>query len=234
MANELSIEESLFASIANSDLKSLAIELSEVGLDQILKDGLAKDIPVLGSIVGFAGAAITIRDCLFAKKLAIFLANFEATSKEQRKEQLDKLALDASERKRVGEHLLLLLDKMNDMTKPAMIARAFQAYLSEGIDRDQFQALSHVIDVINVASIPDLRRFYLEHKYHQILEPNHHIQHLTMCGLFSINLKKIDTTARYGNGGSRNEKPAGEFVGNDLGRLFCDVVLSDDGSSTQD
>ena len=220
-----SVETSLVESIAHSELSGLASDLADVGLDAILDDGLARDIPVVGTLMKMYSIATTVQNRLFAKKLLRFLAGLADVPAAQRRAQVAKLTVDVNERQKVGENLLLLLDRMNDMAKPAMMASAFKAYLEERIDSPQFQSLAHVIDSINMAAIRTLRDVYKRDYYPEVMEPDPHMQHLAMCGLFSIKFKKIDTTARFGNGGSSNEKPAGALAPNSLGQLFYDIVL---------
>ncbi len=99
--------------------------------------------------------------------------------------------------------------------------------MEDRIDLQQFQALAFVIDAINMASIPTLCNVYGRPYYQEAMEPDPHVQHLAMCGLFSIKFRKIDTTARFGNGGSttENEKPGGALTPNSLGRLFFEIVM---------
>ncbi|MDV7402321.1 hypothetical protein RZS08_63445, partial [Arthrospira platensis SPKY1] len=88
------------------------------------------------------------------KKLLQFLVNLADVPKEQRQKQISKLTVDVEERQRVGENLMLLLDNMNNMSKPAMMARALRAYLLEEINASLLRRLWHAIDVIDVAYIP--------------------------------------------------------------------------------
>ncbi len=139
---EEGLENSLIESIARTDLKDVATQFAEVGLDSVLDDGVVREIPIIGTIVSAASAVITIRDRLFAKKLLRFLENLDDVPVDERQAQITRLASSSKERKRVGETLLLLLDRLNDMEKPALLARAFQAFLNGRIDRSQFQGLS--------------------------------------------------------------------------------------------
>jgi len=49
-------------------LGKVASDLLEVGLDQLLEEGVFKDIPIVGSAIGLVKAGRTIRDQLFEKK----------------------------------------------------------------------------------------------------------------------------------------------------------------------
>ncbi len=232
--NDPTVENSLVESIAHSELSALAADLAEVGLDAVLDDGLAKDIPVVGTLMKMYRIGITLHNRLFAKKLLRFLAGLADVPLHQRQEQLARLTVDVNERQKVGETLLLLLDRMNDIEKPVMMANAFKAFLEERIDFQQFRQLAYVIDSINMASIATLRNVFQREYYPEVLEPDPHVQHLAMCGLFSIRFNKIDTTARFGDGGSSfdREKPAGALVPNSLGKLFCKIVLTPNTTAT--
>lgn len=154
------LEESMMRSLASPDLLDLAIDWAELGLDAILDDGVLKNIPIIGSIVCLVGTAVSIRDKLFAKKLLLFLASLDKTTQEERQEQLQRLASDPKERRRLGEHLLLIIDRLNDMAKPALLARCFQVLLQGEIDRGKFLLLANVIDSLNVETIQAYKRGY--------------------------------------------------------------------------
>ena len=49
------------------------------------------------------------------------------------------------ERRRVGEALLLLLDRLDDMGKPELVARVFRALIRGQVDRPTFQLMGSAI-----------------------------------------------------------------------------------------
>src|SRR5262245_61944564 len=100
-----SLDLSLIESIKSSDLKDIAVDLSEIGLDSLLEDGLLKDIPVFGSLVKLYKTGQTIRDALFAKKLLLFLQGISKVSPEQRRATIEKLNASEDFQKQVGENL---------------------------------------------------------------------------------------------------------------------------------
>ena len=59
---EPTLEEALVSSIAKPNLTDLASELAEVGLDHFLTDGVLRDIPVLGTLVGLYRTVGVIRE----------------------------------------------------------------------------------------------------------------------------------------------------------------------------
>ncbi|MCH7870017.1 MAG: hypothetical protein IH881_20185, partial [Myxococcales bacterium] len=67
MATEdTTIESALLNSIADNNLKSLAVDGTELLLDSMLDDGVLKDIPVIGVLARLRSAGVHVRDALFA------------------------------------------------------------------------------------------------------------------------------------------------------------------------
>ena len=80
------------------------------------------------------------------KKLVRFLSSLSSVSSKTRDEFKSRMDADNTFRSRIGEKLLLVLDRLDDMGKPELVARAFQAYMEGQIDYDMFQRLVLAID----------------------------------------------------------------------------------------
>ena len=202
------------------------IDLVERGLDAVTKDETVKDIPVIGTIVRLARTGIGIRDFLFLKKLSKFLQDLQAVSDEKREAYISKLQTSERERLKVGEHLLLLLDRFENMEKPSYLARAFLAYLSGEISLDEFVRLSFVIDR---CFISDLR--IITNIEPEVELPPHVSTILAACGVLELTAvptikgphhrEQIETEAlENSRSGSRYELTA-------LGYLARRVLLTD-------
>ncbi|HAS6327713.1 TPA: hypothetical protein ACGU7T_004671 [Vibrio vulnificus] len=63
----MKLSKSLEVTLKKDDLKSLAIDLGEVGIDSLMASGICKDIPILSTILGSIGVVGNIRDALFVK-----------------------------------------------------------------------------------------------------------------------------------------------------------------------
>ena len=217
-----SIEESFLVTAARSDLKDAFVDLSEVALDSAIDDGLLKDIPVIGTMAKFASAVGTFRDHLFAKKLYKFYAALDQIPPAEREKQLAKLASSPKERQRVGEHLLLLLERLDNMQKPALLARAFQALLAERIEVAQFHGLAHAIGEINVMHLP------LFKERCELPQPIEDPSILAMdsdfyrCGLLYIRFAQVSTGAMPGTG---IQDSAGKYEVSELGKAFYEIIL---------
>src|SRR5450759_5011905 len=113
---EQTLEDAVVATIGSPDLQDGLAELGEVGLDHIMSDGVLRDVPILGILLNTVRAAGHVRDALFVRKLARFFQALDKVPFEQRQAFCASLG-STSERRRVGKALLLLLDRLDDMSK---------------------------------------------------------------------------------------------------------------------
>lgn len=135
--------------------------MSEVGLDSVLNDGVLKEIPFIGTIIGFVKTGLAVRDWLFLKKLYLFLCELEKVPQEVRNEMIYKLESDRSYERHVGEDLALILDRLDAVNKAQLIGRVFSVYCQGKIDSTMLQRLIFAIDKIpNV----ELKRLVLVHQ----------------------------------------------------------------------
>jgi hypothetical protein len=210
------IETSLVTTLKESDLKNVPAEIAENVLDNMLENDVLKDIPVFGILQSIYKFYIGVRDTLFVRKLCKFLFTIQEVPREERQEMLNKLESDDNYKQKVGEQLLFLLDRMDDMYKPVLLAQAFIAYSKGLIDVIQLQRISFGIDRVFTYNLSELKRYYLmetdDNKSHDILEPMV-FQNLANCGF-------VDLTTGFG-GGVGIQK-------NDLGKLFVEHILQNE------
>ncbi|OGM74332.1 hypothetical protein A2382_02885 [Candidatus Woesebacteria bacterium RIFOXYB1_FULL_38_16] len=141
--------------IADENLDEIA-ELAEVGIDTFLDEGLIKDIPLASTVLGIFKTVTNIRDALFIKKIAKFLFKLSELSDQDKKKFSDEMAKNVDLRKKIGEKILLLLEKADDMGKPEIIANLFMAYLRSEIDFSTFSRLSEAINKLSVSDVRNL------------------------------------------------------------------------------
>jgi hypothetical protein len=227
---ETDLDLSLIQSIRESELVPVATDLTEVGLDAIMDQGLLKDIPIIGSFVNLCKAGRTIQGRMYARKLLLFLRELSKVPKAKRLAAIDKIESDPKHRKKTGETLLLLLDRMNDTDKPVLMARAYTALLEDRISYDQFLQFAFIIDMLNMASVPTLEEAYRRSPPFKTSYPNSHVQHLSAAGLFSMRLTPDGTKTKKpkddGKTFSTSINISHAIITNDTGRLFCEVVLA--------
>ena len=154
-----SLESDLLRSIGSSSLKELSTDLTEAVIDQAFGDGLAKDIPILGSLSKLKTAFGTVRDHIFTKKVAYFLLALSKVAEQKRVAFLTSIAARGEER-RVGETLLLLIDRLDNYDRAELLAKVFAAFINERLSMDEFRRLARVVEQLPAGSIGTLRAFY--------------------------------------------------------------------------
>lgn len=147
------LSNSLELTLKDSDLQNVTISLAEVFADSLMTDGIAKDIPIIGTVVGLGKTAVGIKEALFLKKVIYFISELKNISSARRHEMIDKIDKSGKFRTKVGEKLLYIIDKCDDHEKSQVIARLFSAFLSGTISYDEFLRASHIVDQLIIADL---------------------------------------------------------------------------------
>lgn len=147
--SELSqLSNSFSQTLKDSDLQNATIGLAEVFTDSLIEDGIAKNIPIIGTVIGLGKASMGIKEILFLKKIIYFISELKNISASKRYEMIDKIDKSGKFRTKVGEKLLYIIDKCKDYEKSQIIALLFSAFLSEKISYDEFLRASHIVDQV--------------------------------------------------------------------------------------
>ncbi|MCB8817095.1 hypothetical protein [Desulfosporosinus shakirovi] len=124
------------------ELFSQAKELAEVVIDNLLEDGVLKEIPIIGTLSSIFKAGNSIRDIYFVRKILLFLCSLEDTSLDERQELLSK----HTNTSQLGEKLIFILDRLDDIEKPKLIANLFKRYMNNEVNYVSFQRLAFIIE----------------------------------------------------------------------------------------
>ena len=133
--------------------------LGEVALDSFLVDGLIKDIPILGSIVGVIKGTLAIRNHAFIRKLALFVLESSVVSDKAKREFKEHLSSDPEFKKSTGTHLIIVLDRLDVLEKAGILGRVFAAFIEGKITQAQLRRLSAALDRVLVEDLIILRDF---------------------------------------------------------------------------
>jgi hypothetical protein len=152
----MKLKETLIETIKNDELQNVSSEIAETILDSVFTEGILKDIPIIGTIVGLGKGYVSIQDRLFAKKLLSFLYQLRDIPFEQRAEQILKIEESDEYEKNVGEKLLFIVEKASDSQKASMIGKLFAAYLKEDISYTDFVRCSEIINKASIYCLIDL------------------------------------------------------------------------------
>lgn len=128
-------------------------EGAEVVIDQGLKDGLLKDIPIVGMVAKSIDVVSSIRDKLFASKIVRFLEAIEEISEEEKSKLREKMTESSEEAAKVGEVVILTIEQATDSYKTDIVANVFLAYAGGIITADE---LRRMCDIVEKTFVDDL------------------------------------------------------------------------------
>jgi hypothetical protein len=207
-AKQSSSGRDLVRTVAGNQLSDAIFDLAEVALDQDLVEGVLKDVPIVGIIVKIVRAGHSVSEELLLRKLTRFLAGLSELSVEDRKKLLDRYPDKSEEQRVLGENLLLALQRLDDIHKPAILARFFAAYIKSKIDYLTFTRLARALEKFNIELLPNLRWFY-KREGPSVATSEEIIHELSLAGLITVSLEDSGTIA--GSAGYRYS---------DLGKTF--------------
>jgi hypothetical protein len=196
-------------------------------------DALISPIPIFGTLSKLWGGIQSMHSYFYTKKVLAFLRELESIPKEKRKAQIDKMLSEPGEQEKFGEHLVLLLDRMNEVGKATMMGRVARAFLEGQISHDDLKSLNFALDAIDLRMTITLK--CTADAWHGYTTEEGMM--LAQCGLMAPHLA-IETTplelstASLSGGPSRTDRyetfKSAElcYKVNRLGKLFIEVCLT--------
>lgn len=146
-------------SMAISSLTSIATDLGEVALDSVLNDGIAKDIPILGSLVNLYKSGVNIKEHIFHKKIEGLIDNIANITDKELSIFNSQFDNDPEFRVRVAEHLTIIVDRIDDLEKTKYLAKAFSAFVKGKIDFEQFRRIARAIERCMIEDLKEVHNF---------------------------------------------------------------------------
>ncbi len=184
--------KALIKTIAGQKLGEIVIASAEIAVDSILSDGPLKDLPVIGTIKSLVNIGITIKEELFIRKLLKFLIELQSISFSEREKFFEQFSNNPTEQQKLGDNLLLAIDRLDDVEKPRLLARFFCSYIKGDIKFVTFSRLAKALERLNLSLLPHLKWFYLRIGNRiDISEEIHH--ELSLAGLITANLSGSGT-----------------------------------------
>lgn len=150
------VGENIIEVIKEKELQKVSAGIVESVIDADLQNGLLKQIPFMSTIVGTLNAVTSIQDRLFLKKLLRFLHELSSVPLDKRIEQIIKIEDDKKYETKVGEKLLFIINKCDDIDKASLIGKLFKVYLEDRITYDEFIAC---VSCIERTPLPELLNF---------------------------------------------------------------------------
>jgi len=155
-SKEKELSKSLKDTISLSNLSEIGIEIAEVSIDSILKEGILKDFPIIGSLVAIWKTGVTINDYRFLKKMLLFLNESSNLSDKIRKRIIENLE-DETYQTEAGEKLIAVIDKLETGSKARMLGKTLTLFGNGIISKDEFWRVSFVIERLPMSDIISLK-----------------------------------------------------------------------------
>ncbi len=202
--------------LTDSSLPSVAIEYGELFLDGILKEGVLKEMPIVGSIIGGIQFANSIQKHLIVKKLYKFLFELKDIPEETRRSKINEINNSKKYASSVGEMIFELLEKIESDGKPEIIGKLFKAVLEEKIDYRTYLKLAHIVKSV----------FYYDLVQLKEMTKNDLIIGEMKDSLFLSELTDTDFVANFSDAYNDNEKGESNTKLTDLGKVLIYTGMS--------
>ncbi len=199
---------------------SSSIELTELGIDSLLDDGVFRNIPIVSLLVGVGKTAQNIHDRNLLKQTLNFIKTFNDRHISNEKLKKYKETINTNPKKAEEElgRVLIILNSNVEIRKSQMLAKIYRAYIEEIINWEQFCELSDVITRLFITDIHLLYKIY-----------NREITDTSQCLGYQvdrlISLGLIDSATKSTIIGSINDSETIRYVSvSKLGELFCTIT----------
>ncbi len=168
MDENKSLSESMQETIEYGNLEFLG-DIGEIMIDATLNEGVLKEVPILGTLVGIYKCIRNVYDVLFAKKLVAFLIPIKDVSPEKRGEAIRKWEEDKDYRGKVGDTLLGMIQRCDDAVKAKWLSMLFyELVLIKGWSR-LFMRAEKTLSSLSVMDVQAFLNMTKEH-FHRISE----------------------------------------------------------------
>lgn len=132
-------------------------EIAELAIDQVIDSQILKDIPVVGWLAKASSLSNSISDVILYNKILRFLSNLDSINSSEKEKFRNKISDDKQFSRRVGEQLLLCIEKSDNLDKIDLLALCFDHFLTSDIDYAKFCELSHAINISLLGDLLELK-----------------------------------------------------------------------------
>lgn len=190
MNDSIIINKNFIASLFPKDIGKILEDFGEVAIDSMMKDGVLKDIPIIGTILNLAKTGIALKERHMIQKLLIFLKNLEDISEEDKQKFTDKLNADGKFAEDISGKLLLIIDRLDETEKAKIVANIFKLYVYGIIEQQMYLRLTLIVER---GFLNDLQILHVavDNEFHQRYDKTDHKNFHNSCtqhSLFSLGL----------------------------------------------
>jgi len=205
------------------------LEIIELGIDAILKDGLLKDVPIVGAFTAVLKFGYNIYDRNLLKQTLVFIStmNDGTISEEKLSEYKRKLQEDPKLAEKELGRTVLFLNKHVEYTQSRALARFHQAYVNQEITWEQLSELAVANERMFAGDYQILLELHRTDGVEKYKGEVYQVDRLVSLGLVSKNtmLGGIEVI----NGGTavfpeRESQENKDILMTSFGKLFCTLL----------
>ncbi|RRB06316.1 hypothetical protein [Larkinella rosea] len=138
------------------EINSIIFDALEAILDSTMEDGMLKEMPIIGIATKILNAGKLVRDRIFYNKVVKFFKNIGHYSDKEKADFFERHNKDESARQRLGEQIVIYLDKFDNLEKPVLLAKAYGAYIQGKISFPEFLDLGNLISIIKTHYLSEI------------------------------------------------------------------------------
>jgi hypothetical protein len=152
-----SVPTTLTEAVLSKDAVVSALEVGSVLFEDALPEVVAR-VPALSAVASALGGISGIREKLLLKKIVYFLSEQDEVSEADRWEFRRRIETNPEEREKIGEYLILLLDRLDNTEKARLVGKLFSAFLRRRLTKDVFQLSCAGVDRAHLADLLAIAR----------------------------------------------------------------------------
>ncbi|HEX6462508.1 MAG TPA: hypothetical protein VFZ58_04560 [Candidatus Saccharimonadales bacterium] len=182
----------------------LAQEYAEIGVDKLIEeskgfvpalDSLGSELPYVKTFIAAIKFPRTLSDFLLGKKVNAFLYS---SGLDQVKIDKFKKKFSKAKQERLWERVAFSINAHDDKLKSEIIGKLFSALINDFIDEDEFFALAHATNSLNIHTVQQLKELYSLSQQDSLSSSQYYS--FATLGLVDIDNSSIGT---IGGGGPR-------------------------------
>ena len=220
-------KESLF----DTSFQEFAVDVMELGIDSVLKDGSLRDVPIVRTIVGLANFAANIHDRYLLTQTLIFIQEFNKNAEsEDVKKHIAKYKREIDEDPKKAERelgrVMVILNRIIDDTKTLILSKLYLSYIEKNLEWSEFCDLSEVTEKIFTTDISVLKDIYSNNPD---FDENklHNYQRLVSVGLLKNDSKFDSGTSSVmfvPEDGAESTKMELTLLGSQFAKIVSDIL----------
>lgn len=157
-----------FGKVIFDETIDVGIDLIEMGLDNFLKDGIIRDLPMIGAGYAIGKTFFALKDVMLTKKALVFAQKVQNGIAENAKLKKHKEKLSNKPKKLIKELEIILtyLDRHTKFIKNLILGNFYIMYYDEEVEFgwEDFEFFAEIVDNLSVFDLEDLKRLYEKKK----------------------------------------------------------------------